>query len=265
MNGRKTLGQIATYATAQMAQQLRPWVFSVVICGNHSRLVRWDRSGAIFTSHFDHKASPHLEAFFTRYGSLDPRSRGVDTSITILKDDDPRVKVAKDGIGFKPDQGLHPYFYEFWLGPGHTVVGYSPKPSTSSLFGRASQPFIIWDPANQKKQFLKDTWRIDLPDMVVEGEIYKTLKSKEVPNIASVIWHGDIGEQQTLTSKLQDNFNNTYSMRPLIPHKHYRLMLDKVGQPCTEYNNQYHFFTVIHQAMKGEYNLLPTFHHQHPY
>ena len=263
--GMKTLGQMTTCVAAQMAQQLRPWVFSVVLCGDHARLVRWDRSGAIFTSRFDHKTSGHLERFFTSYGSLSDRSRGVDTSTTILDDDDQRVKVAKEGTGFASPQGPQPRFYEFRLGPGRTLVGYSPKPSTSSLFGRATQPFIVWDPAAQKKWFLKDTWRIDLPELVVEGETYELLESKQVPNIPFVVWHGDIDEQQTLTSRICINSSDTYAMEPLTPHKHYRLMLDKVGRPCTEYDNQYHFFTVVHQAMNGESGSLPTLYQQRPY
>jgi len=250
--GMKTLGQMTTYVAAQMAQQLRPWAFSVVIFGCYARVVRWDRSGAVFTSRFDYKTSGHLERFFTSYGNLEGRSRGVDASITILEEGDQRVEVAKNGIGFRSRQGPQPCFYEFRLGPDRTVVGYSPKSSVPSLFGRASRPFIVWDSASQKKQFLKDTWRIDLPEMVVEGEVYELLESNRVPNVASVIWHSNVDEQQTLTSKLCVNFSDTYAMRPLTPHKHYRLMLDKVGRPCTEHNNQYHFFTIVHQAMNGE-------------
>lgn len=62
--GIDTMGQVATYAAAQMAQQLRPWVFSVVICGDRVRFLRWDRSGAIFTSHFDYETTDHLKEFF---------------------------------------------------------------------------------------------------------------------------------------------------------------------------------------------------------
>ena len=256
--GTETLGQMAAFAAEQMAQQLRPWVFSVVIFGDHARLIRWDRSGAIFTPRFDYRESGHLEKFFTCYGSLDPGSRGVDTSITTLEDDDPKVELAKKGIGFKSQHYPHPRFYEFRLGSHHTVVGYSPE-STPSLIGRASQPFIVWDSTNQKKRFLKDTWRVDSPGVLVEGEIYELLESKHVPNIASVVWHGDIDKCHALTSELQVcvGLDSTYAMLPLTQHKHYRLMLDKVGRPCTEYENQYHFFTIIHQAALGEYTLSP--------
>ena len=258
-NGMDTLGQITTYATAHMAQQLRPWVFSVVICGNYARLVRWDRSGAVFTSRFNYKTSDHLKKFFTRYGDLDKGPRGVDTTITILDDEDQRVVAAKKGIGFIVRSGLwQPRFYEFQLDPHRKVVGYSPSLSTASLVGRATQPFIVWDSVDQKRRFLKDTWRIDAIE-TREGDVYQLLRSKQVPNIASVIWHGDVGEQQTLTSKLRVDISNTYKMRSLTSHKHYRLMLDKVGRPCMEYDDQFHFFTIIYHVMKGEHDHSPAF------
>ena len=261
--GIETLVQMTTCVAQQMGQQLRHWVFSVIICGDYARLVRWDRSGAVFTSRFDYKTSDyktsdHLEKFFTRYGGLDKGPRGVDTKVAILEDNDPRVKIAKEGIGFKPQHDPQPLFYEFRLDLDLTVIGYSPKAPTASLVGRATRPFIVWDPVTQKRRFLKDTWRIDLPGMVVEGETYELLESKEVPNVASVIWHGDVDGRQTLSSKLCINPSDTYAVRPLTPHKHYRLVLDKVGWPCTEYNNQYHFFTVVRQVMKGEPSLSPT-------
>ena len=255
--GVRTLGQVTTCVAAQMALQLRHWAFSVVICGDYARLVRWDRSGAVFTSLFEHKTSGHLERFFTSYSNLDVRSRGVDTSVVILEDDDQRVKIAKEGICFRSREGPQPRFYEFQLGPDRTVVGYSPKSPTPSLVGRASQPFIVWDSASQKRRFLKDTWRFDLPEMVVEGEIYKLMESNRVPNVPSVVWHSTIDEHQTLTSKLCLNFSDTYAMQPLTPHKHYRLMLDKVGRPCT-------VFVIIRQVTNGECAPLPTFHHQCP-
>ena len=151
--GMQTLGQMTTCVAAQMAQQLRPWAYSVVLCGGHARFVRWDRSGAIFTPCFNYEMSGHLERFFTSYSSLDDRSHGIDTSTTILEDEDQRVKVAKEGFGFGSRQGPQPRFYEFQLGPDQTVVGYSPMTSTPSLFGRASQPFIVWDSAVQENGF----------------------------------------------------------------------------------------------------------------
>ena len=57
-------------------------------------------SDTILTSRFGREASGHLDEFLARYGRLDPKSRGVDTGVTILEDEDPRMKVTEEGVGF---------------------------------------------------------------------------------------------------------------------------------------------------------------------
>ena len=51
--------------------------------------------------------------------------------------------------------------------------------------------------------------------MVTEGEIYERLKS-EVPNVASLVWHGDVDGQRTLTPKLLENLGKPHAIQFLI-------------------------------------------------
>ncbi|KAG0695915.1 hypothetical protein DFH29DRAFT_813668 [Suillus ampliporus] len=44
-----TLGQITSYASAQLGAQYRTHTFSVLIVHNCARIIRWDREGAIVT------------------------------------------------------------------------------------------------------------------------------------------------------------------------------------------------------------------------
>jgi hypothetical protein len=50
----------------------------------------------------------------------------------------------------------------------------------------------VFDPETRKIVFLKDTWRIDLPERVQEGCIYKELSDAGVPNIAPFIMGADL-------------------------------------------------------------------------
>ena len=59
--------------------------------------------------------------------------------------------------------------------------------SNASPTGRATQTFVVADPDTERVVFLKDTWRIDLPDMMKEGAIYRTLHKANVLNIPSFI------------------------------------------------------------------------------
>ncbi|KAK0186679.1 hypothetical protein F5146DRAFT_879255, partial [Armillaria mellea] len=49
---RDTRGQLVSYANAQMASQYRTHLFTVFICTNRARLLRWDRSGVTVTHAF---------------------------------------------------------------------------------------------------------------------------------------------------------------------------------------------------------------------
>ncbi|KDQ30009.1 hypothetical protein PLEOSDRAFT_1025547, partial [Pleurotus ostreatus PC15] len=58
--GRKTRGQIASYAGVIMAMQFRSHLFSVLICGKYARFIRWDRSCAIVSRRFDYTLYPSI-------------------------------------------------------------------------------------------------------------------------------------------------------------------------------------------------------------
>ena len=50
-----------------------------------------------------------------------------------------------------------------------------------------------------------DTWRIGQPEPLEEGKIYEplqSLQSKQVPNVASAVWHGYVDKYQALSSML---------------------------------------------------------------
>ncbi|KAF8259058.1 hypothetical protein EI94DRAFT_1493126, partial [Lactarius quietus] len=62
-----TAGQITAYAAIQLDSQCRTHVFSVLIVGDHARLIQWDQSGAIVTAPIYYKVNPALLGFFTSY------------------------------------------------------------------------------------------------------------------------------------------------------------------------------------------------------
>ena len=51
-----------------MSTQFPVHMFSVLVCGRHARLMRWDRAGAIVTNSFDYVDKPDfLAKFFWNY------------------------------------------------------------------------------------------------------------------------------------------------------------------------------------------------------
>ncbi|KAG0697706.1 hypothetical protein DFH29DRAFT_811311 [Suillus ampliporus] len=66
-NGFDTLGQITSYAVAQLGAQYHTHAFSVLIVRNRARIIRWDREGAIIMNAFDYYHEPHLTNFFHHF------------------------------------------------------------------------------------------------------------------------------------------------------------------------------------------------------
>ncbi|KAG2057288.1 hypothetical protein BDR06DRAFT_832956, partial [Suillus hirtellus] len=65
--GFNTLGQISSYAAAQLGAQYRTHIFSVLIIHNHAHIIRWDREGAIITTAFNYNNKSHLANFFYHF------------------------------------------------------------------------------------------------------------------------------------------------------------------------------------------------------
>ena len=54
----KICGQLIAYATALHHSQFRVFSFGVVLFGEMGRLLRWDRSGVVYTEAFNRKTKP---------------------------------------------------------------------------------------------------------------------------------------------------------------------------------------------------------------
>jgi hypothetical protein len=102
---------------------------------------------------------------------------------------------------------------------------------------------------------LKDSWRINLPDIYKEELVYKKLNKANVPNILQCLASGDILTEYHATEA------NLYAEKPwacrsglrLIPHQHCCLVLNVVGCVLYEYSFLYEMVTAVQDALIGEW------------
>jgi len=83
--------------------------------------------------------------------------------------------------------------------------------------------------------FVKDTWRVDLPDIEREGETYELMVKAQVRNIASCSAAGDIGDHHTVMHLYANKPWACKREKDLIPHQHYHLVLDVVGDDLPKF------------------------------
>lgn len=68
-----------------------------------------------------------------------------------------------------------------------------PVASPASLASRATRGYWAVNSKTEEVGFLKDTWRTNVADMEIEGEILEQLGRKNVRNVPTLLCHSDVG------------------------------------------------------------------------
>ncbi|KAH9030573.1 hypothetical protein EDB83DRAFT_1848361 [Lactarius deliciosus] len=245
-----TLGQITAYASAQLGSQFRTHVYSIFIMKQTARILRWDRTDTIVTEPIKYNESPLLAEFFRRYSKASPEMRSMDLSVS---DPSPEEKIAAaralelDGaiplvkLSVPGADGSSLYF----VAPTPTSVLYTPP-------GRATRGFRAYDVSRGTLVFLKDSWRIDLPDIRPGGSVYKTLNDAGVRNVPRSLASGDILTAQYHKTQTWDYVKQPWACHSdthFLPHRHYRLALDIIGRLLVQFNSSYEMVRAVRDAL----------------
>ena len=247
-----TLGQITSYAAAQLGAQFRTHIFSVYIFRETARLLRWDRSGTIITEAIKYNECDILIDFLYRYSKAPPAMRGVDESTSdpslteklaarealALDETVPLVKLSvpdADGIRF--------------------FVTATPEATLYTPPGHATRGFEAYDVLQQTVVYLKDSWRIDLPDIQAEGQVYAVLSEAGAQHVPHCLASGDILSEDYHATKTQTYATEPWAYRSTthyIPHRHYRLCLNIVGRILVDYRSSYEMVSAVRDALIGK-------------
>ncbi|KAH8099741.1 hypothetical protein BXZ70DRAFT_989992 [Cristinia sonorae] len=240
----ETQGQLALYATRQLARQHRTFAISILICGSHARFIRWDRSRAVVSERFNYIEEPRILAeFFWRYGQLTDVQRGFDPTARLATKEEAellaeKIKEHANREGRKiPDiekNTLSAYYQPHVI----TVAGVTPSEESltreyivqrplhppESPIGRSTRVYFAVDTVSQELVCLKDYWRPIDNNRPPESEIYKRLRDANVPHLPTVRHSGDVpldssgaAFQETLSQEwLADYLSRT----GLVPDHH---------------------------------------------
>ena len=248
-----TLGQITAYAAAQLGSQFRTHIYSVLIVKDTARILRWDRSGTLVTEAIKYNTSHHLAEFFRRYSEASPEMHGIDQSVM-----DPTLAeavMARQALNLDntvplvkltiPDTDGSPLYY---IAASPRVTPYTPP-------GRATCGFPAYNVSRCMPVFMKDSWRVDVPDIWMEGLVYNKLKAAGVRHVPDCLSSGDIFTTRyhaTKTCKYVNAPWACYSTAHFVPHRHYRLTLDVIGRSLTTFRSSYELVSVLHDAIIGK-------------
>ncbi|KAG2113787.1 uncharacterized protein F5147DRAFT_571039 [Suillus discolor] len=133
-----------------------------------------------------------------------------------------------------------------YLVPAPVATGLSP-------IGRNTCGFSVYDTKGDRVVFLKDTWRVLLPDIIPEGDVYKRLNEKHVRHVATCLASGDVLGGSNAHTTQTGRFKDAPWARPtgaiLIAHVHYRLVLNIVTTPITSFVSSRQVVEVVRDAL----------------
>ena len=95
---------------------------------------------------------------------------------------------------------------------------------------------------------MKDSWRVELPDIQPEGLTYRTLKNASVCNIPDCLESGDVSTAQYHATKTHDYVEEVWACHSdthFIPHRHYHLALDVIGDSITNFQSSYQMVSIV--------------------
>ncbi|KAM5541094.1 hypothetical protein V8D89_005227 [Ganoderma adspersum] len=235
MERSKVLNHLNAVVELLFAAQQRVFLFFIVVIGRRFRLLRWDRAGIITTPSIDYYEQPDVFCDYVwRLSHLDNVALGFDSSATrvlhgdvdfltmnfaalenpndtdhaerVLRDDestDPttfeyartlfRTSIASDWPRFKvqvPSRTTHSSF----------LIG-RPTFRASGVFGRGTRGYVALDCKTGRFVWLKDAWRTAHILTGTEGDVLQTLNDAGVQNIPTLLCHGDVHDQSTVTGE----------------------------------------------------------------
>ncbi|KAH8099739.1 hypothetical protein BXZ70DRAFT_214941 [Cristinia sonorae] len=208
----ETQGQLALYATRQLARQHRTFAISILICGSHARFIRWDRSRAVVSERFNYVEEPRILAeFFWRYGQLTDVQRGFDPTARLATKEEADLLVEKIKEHANREGRKIPDIEKNTLSAHYqphviTVAGATPSEKSltreyvvqrplhppESPIGRSTRVYFAVDTVSQELVCLKDYWRPIDNNRPPESEIYKILRDAKVPHLPTVRHSGDV-------------------------------------------------------------------------
>lgn len=247
------LGQLTAYASSILSAQYRTHTFMVFIVKDYARLIRWDRSGVVFTKPIYFNNEPHLIDFFIRYDIADREARGHDISVSKASSQD--VALAQAIV---PELRGANGCLDVTISNQHFIIP-SPESMPDIPVGRWTRASFAYDKHNGRRVLLKDSWRVLLEGVKPEGEIYRLLHEKRVPNIPSYSLAEDVGNEtyhRSRTDAIIDDQNfelRDHRLRwKLTSYRHYRIVLHTVGKKLEDFNCTREFVKAMFAALKGK-------------
>ncbi|KAI0245684.1 hypothetical protein BJV78DRAFT_1137314 [Lactifluus subvellereus] len=225
-SAKETIGQIATYVAMQMDAQYRTHSFFVLIIKDYARLMRWDRSGVVFSEQIYYNTQSELVEFLECYNKAPPEVRGSDGYVGQPTPNEIIAATSTcDSLATSTHLLVVSLQKDIHAEPLRFVIA-SPSPRPSLPIGRSTRTSVAYDVQKERCVYMKDSWRVVVPNSAVEGEVYGVLNGHNIKNIPRC------GLQSSIPIR-----------------RHHRLILDTVGKRLDKFSNSQELVRAVRAAL----------------
>ncbi|EPS93379.1 hypothetical protein FOMPIDRAFT_93307 [Fomitopsis schrenkii] len=252
----QSMEKISRFATKIMRRQFVAHCFTMFICRNYARLMRWDRAGVVISEPFDFIEQPHLlHKFFYLFACMTDVERGCDPTVVPATE----AEIGRMRTFTNYDTPWHeakflssvkegPVVKILWpLPPREFLVG-KPLFMSNSPTGSGTKGFVAYNVAEDRLVFLKDCWRPEAETYYPEGEVYFHLHSKKVKFIATPVGAGNVVDA---CGGIHTTRAHKFLQVGTPRWQHYRLILEEVAMPLEEYTNSYDLIDILDDAIRA--------------
>ncbi|KAI1784348.1 hypothetical protein LXA43DRAFT_976734 [Ganoderma leucocontextum] len=269
------LGQALSYVELIVKRQHRMFVFMLFFLGDSVRIARFDRSGVFVTRKFNYKVHGDiLVDFLYRYSRLSDAERGYDPTVTRILPATPLYNAMRERAEAKKSGDSRDYVRELFQKSlnaewpwwkvevhAHAPCGKTRKQQSQTVIrkfavgmphfqapgaaGRGTRGYVALplrddDTIAKDAEFvyLKDAWRVDHAGIDKEGDTLKFLNDKHVEYVPTLVCHGDLPGQVTVSQDHWLDFHRDKETVPLKRHQHYRLVVEEVGLPLEAFEHK---------------------------
>ena len=276
--------QIALCSTRLQAYQFRTWAFSVGIFGDVARLFRWDRAGAIVSEPipYTQKGNRELAEFLCRFDIMNRTQRGFDPTVfdaspeeaaafeeaiktAVKRKGGSLLKELLGSVGNKDDYPRRRIEIPTREDDGRIISYILGRPIENARLptGRSTRCFVAMSKDTEDLVFLKDSWRLDIPDLMGETHWFGRLDGAR--NVCVFLHGSDVRSGSVVTGgrgtavasePVQRTLANLYSEgygrhRRIRGYIHYRTVQCEFYLPLDTFKDSKHLVQIMLDVVIG--------------
>ncbi|KAL4261957.1 Fungal-type protein kinase domain-containing protein [Pleurotus pulmonarius] len=254
--GKKTRGQLVTYAVEICARQHRTHLFFVYIYFPFARFIRFDRSGALVSKRFDFtKDCTPLVRFFHRFSKMTPAERGYDPTVRVAsKEEYAYARALLNDWAPKHERPvLKMDVHDSNTNQIRQFLVWGSLADPESPLGRATRGYPTVEVTNgllpgAEPMFLKEQWRSTA--LGQEVDTLRELNKEGVPYVPTLVCGGDLPGQTTRTQDYATEIERKGDKR-LDCRLHVRFVVSEVGFPIERFSSSKQLFQVLYHAFQA--------------